>query len=288
MFTGLTPRSSALQQSLLKSSKKSLSDKSLPEGDIVSSCLSHIQGASSRSFSGDPSAGETSIGSMLSVYSIGEFKPSSYAVHNARLSQTPTKLEESFDRIFPRPGKDQVLLVGKDKYKTERLLRLAVHTLSYADWYSLALVQNSNLPLSEEKTAIMDRLVGGLDQSHCDCSALLLCALSNFFTARRTSVLKAAPASFKKSIKDKLLSAPLSGPTLFGGVVPSVIDDIANEPRSVTVSVSNPQLKRSAPASSVVPIKRRKTRFKRSASKTSKKFSNSSSQSSARSTVKRS
>jgi len=134
----------------------------------------------------------------------------------------------------------------------------------------------------------MDRLVGGLDQSHRACSAILLCILSNFVTVRKTSVLKGSPASLKKSFKDKLFSAPLSGPTLFGGVVPSVIEDIAKEPRSVTVSVSNPQLKRLAPASSVVPIKRKKARSRKSASTTSKKFSKSSSQSSAQSTVKRS
>jgi len=110
----------------LKSSEESLSDKSLPEGDLVSSCLSHFQGATSRSFSDDPLAGETvpSIGSVLSVYSIGGFKPSSYAVHDARLSHDPAKLEENFDIILPKSGRDQVLLVGKDRDKTERLLRL--------------------------------------------------------------------------------------------------------------------------------------------------------------------
>jgi len=54
-------------------------------------------------------------------------------------------------RIFPKSGKDQVLLMGKEKDETERLLRLAVHTLSYADWYSLDLVQNFNLPLRMRK-----------------------------------------------------------------------------------------------------------------------------------------
>jgi len=67
------------------------------------------------------------------VSHIGGFKPSFDAVHNARLSPVPAGLEENFDRIFPKTGKDQVLLVGKEKEKTERLLRLAVHTLSYVD-----------------------------------------------------------------------------------------------------------------------------------------------------------
>jgi len=53
-----TPRSSALRQSMLKFSEESFLDKFLPEGDLVSSCLSHIHGARSRSFSDDPSAGE--------------------------------------------------------------------------------------------------------------------------------------------------------------------------------------------------------------------------------------
>jgi len=89
-----TPGSSALQ-SLFRSSEEIISEKSLPEGDLVSS----IQRARSRSFSDDPSAGETVpiVGSALSVSHIGGFKPSFYAVHHARLFPAPARLEENFD-----------------------------------------------------------------------------------------------------------------------------------------------------------------------------------------------
>jgi len=96
------PRSSTLQQRLLQSVEEMSSDRSFPEGNLVPSCLSHIQGARSGSFYDDLPVGDAapSIVSALAVSHIGVLKSSSYAVHDARLSPDPVKLEENFDRIM--------------------------------------------------------------------------------------------------------------------------------------------------------------------------------------------
>jgi len=67
------PQSSALQQRLLQSVEEISSDRSFPEGNLVSSCLSHIQGTRSGLFYDDLPAGDAalSIGSTLAVSHIG-------------------------------------------------------------------------------------------------------------------------------------------------------------------------------------------------------------------------
>ena len=263
-------RTSALQRSLPASEDLS-SDKSLPEGQMLSSILTLMQNARKGSSSEAPAAGESAsfAGSTFGVSHIPGFKPSDYAVHQASLHPVPVKAESNLDRVILRPGEDRVSLSGKDSEKTERMFRLAAHTLSYADWYSSALVEASKLPASEENAALFNKVAAGLDQSHRDCASLLLHGLANLVSARRASVLKGAPASLRKSLKDQLLAAPFSGSTLFGGSLSSIIDEMAKEPRMVTVAVPHGpdhRPKRSAPPPppSSAPKKRRTPRVRKS------------------------
>ena len=239
------PRSSALSRrvSLVEDPAVGLS---LPEGNLISSAMDHMQALRSNSSQEESDLG-ISPTTMFSVSHIGGLKPNNYSVHASKLSGLPVKMEDSLDRVIPKPGNDQIFLSGKDRDKTERLFRLAAHSLAYADWFSLALLEV--VDPKPEKVDLFDRLLQALDQAHRDCSGLLLAGLSNLVSSRRAQVLKGAPASLKKSLKDKLLTAPLEGPTLFGGVVPSILEELAKEPRQVVVSVPNRATKRPPPSS---------------------------------------
>ena len=160
-------------------------------------------------------------------------------VHNNQLAAMLSRLEENFDRVISHPGTDSVLLRGKDREKTERLMRLAVHALSYADWQSSALFDIAKMPPGEDRDHLLFRMAQGLFQSHEDAMALILSALSNFLLSRRRSVLQPSQGKLKQSHQDRLLRAPISGPTLFGGAVQPLIEELAKDVRNVTLSVTN-------------------------------------------------
>ena len=88
-----------------------------------------------------------------------------------------------------------MVLTVKDRDQTGRLFRLAVHFLSYADWYSLALYDAAKLVPSDDRTVFVDRISRGLGQAHRDCSDLFLSELSNLVTSNRTSIMEGAPSS---------------------------------------------------------------------------------------------
>ena len=232
-------RSSSLRKKLNLPTERSV-DRSLPESDLVTSTLAHMQALRSGQVSTDDAATEEppSNKGVFSVSHIGGFKPSNYAVHNNQLSAMPSRLEDNFDRVLYRPGVDTVLLRGKDKEKTERLMRLAVHTLSYADWQSSALFDVAKMPPGEEREDLLLKIAQGLFQSHEDSMALILSALHNFVLSRRRSVLQHSKPSLKQSHQDRLLRAPISGPTLFGGAVQPLIEELAKDVRNVTVAVT--------------------------------------------------
>lgn len=121
-------------------------------------------------------------------------------------------------------------LSPKEHSRMERLLRLAIHVLAYADSFSSALFVASSR--SEEslpdKTKLLAELSKAMNRAHMDGTALILAVLADFILARRASVLKPRLAIGEPFISD-LMTAPLSGSEMFGGVLSSVMDRVNND-----------------------------------------------------------
>ena len=71
---------------------------------------------------------------FLSTNHIDGFKPDNYESHLCKLSADSVPLDHNMDRIVSKPGIDSASFGGKGREKTERMLRLGVHSLSYSDW----------------------------------------------------------------------------------------------------------------------------------------------------------
>lgn len=281
-------RSSALQKKLGKG-ESVLSDFSLPESELVSSGLAHLQSLRAGKVTGEePLSGEAppSKGGVFSVSHIGGFKPANYATHSNLISAAPATLEDNLDGILASTGSDNILLSGTDRSKTERMLRLAVHTLSYADLQASALVDVASQPPGQDRESLVSKLALGLDQSHRDCMALVLSCLSNCLLSRRKSVLKGAPrGKLSKSQIDRLVNAPIAGPHLFGGTVTPLIEEMSKDVRNIGSATAQPRRpgaqqrrKRKQPATSTAssalgapPSKRSRSSFKKSKGKASRK-----------------
>ena len=87
----------------------------------------------------------------------------------------------------------------------------------------------------------------GKRQAQEDAVALNIAVLSNFVISRRCHIVKNA---LKPSYKDRLLSVPITGRTLFGPitgrtlfgpVINRAIEDVSKDPQPVTVSIKNPK-----------------------------------------------
>ena len=152
---------------------------------------------------------------------------------------------------------------GKERDKVERLLRLAIHTLSYSDWQSVSLMDAIRLPKSLENDQLIHKFFVALDQSHKDCVALLLATLSNLLLARRRSVLSRVQSAIKKessssraplqqSQVDRLVLSSFGGPLLFGSSVQTVLDEVKSDVRNIAQAPAPTQQR--APQS--VPFKR--------------------------------
>ena len=224
------PEATTLLSSVVPPKPASRSDRTLPEGTIVSSALATAQGrvveknASSTRAPGFP-------GLQLGVADLSEVKPSDYAIHDGKLAPHPAKLESRDLSSWPGKLVDQVVFNAKEHHKVERMLRLSLHVLSYVDFFTVSLYRLSDLPedrvSDEERQDMQDRLTSGLNSALRTVAALQCSLLSNVMLARRCSVL--GDMQVGEPYRSRLLTAPFNGPTLFSGVLPAVQKDLKED-----------------------------------------------------------
>ena len=155
---------------------------------------------------------------QVGISDVVSFSADAYRVHDPELSPSPAVLEKDMDRWNAR-AVDRVVLSQKEHHKLERLLRVALHVLAYADWFTSALFAASPLMEAEfpNRAGLMERLSQSVNKAHLDGVALLSAALAQVVVARRCSVLQGLVIG--EPYQSTLLTAPLTGPSLFGGLL---------------------------------------------------------------------
>ena len=224
------PEATTLLSSVVPPKPASRSDRTLPEGTIVSSALATAQArvveknSSSTRAPGFP-------GLQLGVADLSEIKPSDFAIHDGKLAPHPAKLESRELSSWPGKLVDQVVFQAREHHKVERMLRLSLHILSYVDFFTVSLYRLSDLPedrvSDEERQDMQDRLTSALNSALRAVAALQCSLLANVMLARRCSVLGDIKVS--EPYRSRLLTAPFTGPTLFSGVLPDVQKDLKED-----------------------------------------------------------
>ncbi|PJE78316.1 hypothetical protein CI610_02750 [invertebrate metagenome] len=226
--SSLPERTSTLSAFLPSEPEAKASGRSLAEGTMVSSALAQIEKVLQAK--GSSNRKQDLSGLLLGVSDIEGFSPSRYSVHNSSVEPTPAKVDLILDHRWPGRSNDIVHLSPKEHSRMERLLRLAIHVLAYADSFSSALFVASSH--SEEslpnKTKLLAELSKAMNRAHMDGTALILAVLADFVLARRAAVLKPRLAVGEPFISD-LMTAPLSGSEMFGGILTSVMDRVNND-----------------------------------------------------------
>ncbi|XP_069142249.1 uncharacterized protein [Argopecten irradians] len=255
------PESTTLLGSLVAPRASAQSDRSLPEGTIVSSALATAQ---SRVMEKNSSSSRTLgfAGLQLSVGDLSEVQASDYAIHDGLLSSQPAKLESRELAAWPGKSVDQVVFGSKEHHKMERLLRLSIQILSYIDFLTVSLYRVSDVPegrISEtEQADIQDRVTSALNRALRALASLQVSLLANVLLARRFSVFKNRPV--EEPYRSRLLTAPFSGSSLFGGTLPSVQKDLKEDSVASALLLKRLQtVKASTSQGSVPPKKKART-----------------------------
>lgn len=202
------------------------SARSLPEGCLVSSAVDRIESCYMDS---DSTRTKTLNKRYLATVDIGDVKPVDYEVHQAKVPVETMKLDPELHRWTARIH-DRVAFDANESAKMEKMLRLSVHIAAYADWFSCAIFSAANKTLVElpHKVTLMDSLSKALDKAHQDMMAINLACMSNLILSRRVNVL--SNLNITQPYRDRLLSAPLTGPKLFGTTLTSVQEDMSKDP----------------------------------------------------------
>ena len=224
------PEATTLLSSVVPHKPARRSDRTLPEGTIVSSALATAQvrvvekNSSSTRSPGFP-------GLQLGLADLSEIKPSDYAIHDGKLSPHPAKLETRDLSSWPGKSVDKVVFQAKEHHKLERMLRLSIHILSYVDFFTVSLYRLSGLPegrlSNEDRQDMQDRLTSALNSALCSVATLQCSLLADIMLARRCSVLGDIKVS--EPYLSRLLTAPFSGPNLFSGLLPEVQRDLKED-----------------------------------------------------------
>ncbi|PJE78337.1 hypothetical protein CI610_02733 [invertebrate metagenome] len=252
------PESTTLLGSLVAPRASAQSDRSLPEGTIVSSALATAQ---SRVLEKNSSSTRTPgfAGLQLSVGDLSEVHPSDYATHDGLLVSQPARLESRELAAWPGKSVDQVVFGSKEHHKMERLLRLSIQILSYIDFLTVCLYRVSDVPegrISEtEQADIQDRMTSALNGALRALAALQVSLLVNVLLARRFSVLKNRPVD--EPYRSRLLTAPFSGSTLFGGSLPSVQKDLKEDSVASALLVKRIQAEKARTSQGSAPPKKK-------------------------------
>lgn len=108
-----------------------------------------------------------------------------------------------------------MLLRGKEREETERLLRLAVQPPSYVDSLASALRELAISSADEEIHGVFNAMARALGTSHRDAVAFVLSSIANMVVCRRKLVLRVFPQeALLDSYREELLLAPFTGPNL--------------------------------------------------------------------------
>ena len=261
------PESTTLLGSLVAPQAAARAARSLPEGTIVSSALATAQ---SRVLEKNSSAARAPgfAGLQLGVGDLSEVHAPDYATHDGLLAPQPARLESRELAAWPGKSVDQVVFGPKEHHKVERMLRLSIQVLSYIDFLTVCLYRVSDLPEGQssetEQADIQDRVTSALNGALRALASLQVSSLVNVLLARRFSVLKNRPVD--EPYRSRLLTAPFSGTTLFGGALPSVQKDLKGDSVASALLVKRIQAeKASTSQGSAPPKKKAKTAASQSA-----------------------
>ena len=252
------PESTTLLGSLVAPRASAQSGRSLPEGTIVSSALATAQ---SRVLEKNSSSTRSPgfAGLQLSVGDLSEVHATDYATHDGLLAPQPVKLELRELSAWPGKSVDQVVFGPKEHHRMERLLRLSIQILSYIDYLTVCLYRVSDLPegriTETEQADIQDRVTSALNGALRALAALQVSSLVNVVLARRFSVLKNRPVD--EPYRSRLLTAPFSGPTLFGGALPSVQKDLKEDSVASALLVKRIQAEKASTSQGSAPPKKK-------------------------------
>ena len=198
---------------------------------------------------------------MKKLINLGAYRsPSVDSVSGLDLGNTASLDSDSARASLPKlSGNSRVTLPLHLLEKWELRQRQALGLVSQVDLFTAAVVELTAAdPIDEERLL---QVLMFLSRSTKNLAAVTAVSLAEMVRLRRTTVLDNAPKFLLESSREKLLSAPLSSPFLFGGIIGSVMSADKTDQEHATLvrgpGTSTQSFKRRAQPGTGPPAKKR-------------------------------